>query len=102
MENNQEKKKNNVKRIGKLTIDEDKMKNAMNKKKKRLSRRQLIFSRVCKYVFYSIILFTVYIIVKKLLQFLEVIDPDDYVEVKINNEPDEEAINLKKEENKQN
>ena len=102
VENNQEKKKNNVKRIGKLTIDEDKMKNAMNKKKKRLSRRQLIFSRVCKYVFYSIILFTVYIIVKKLLQFLEIIDPDDYVEVKINNEPDEEAINLKKEENKQN
>ena len=91
-----------MKRIGKLTIDEDKMKNAMNKKKKRLSRRQLIFSRVCKYVFYSIILLTVYIIVKKLLQFLEVIDPDDYVEVKINNEPDEEAINLKKEENKQN
>ena len=52
--------------------------------------------------FYSIVLFTVYIIVKKLLEFLDIIDPDDYIEVKINNEPDEEAINLKKSENKQN
>ena len=91
-----------VKRIGKLSIDEDKMKKAMGKKKKKLSRRQLIFSRVCKYIFYSIILFTVYLLVKKLLEFLEIIDPEDYVEVKINNEPDEEAINLKKSENKQN
>ena len=101
-DNKLQEKKKRVKKIGKLSIDEDKMKNAMNKKKKKLSRRQLIFSRVCKYVFYSIIIFTVYIIVKKLLQFLEVIDPDDYVEVKINNEPDEEAVKLKKEENKQN
>ena len=97
---NKEKK---VKKIGKLTIDEDKMKNAVNKnKKKKLSKRQLIFSRICKYVFYSIILFTIYIMVKKLLEFLEIIDPEGIVEVKINNEPDEEAINLKKSENKQN
>ena len=79
------------------------MKNAVNKnKKKKLSKRALIFSRICKYVFYSIILFTIYLMVKKLLEFLEIIDPEGIVEVKINNEPDEEAINLKKSENKQN
>ena len=101
-DNEKTKTEKRVKKIGKLSIDEEKMKNAMNKKKKKLSRRQLIFSRVCKYIFYSIILFTVYLLVKKLLEFLEIIDPEDYVEVKINNEPDEEAINLKKSENKQN
>ena len=92
-----------MKRIGKkISIDEDEMKKAMGKKKKKLSRRQLIFSRVCKYIFYSIILFTVYLLIKKLLEFFEIIDPEDYVEVKINYEPDDEAINLKKSENKQN
>ena len=96
-------KEKNIKRIDKLNIDDDKVvSNTKNKKRKKLSRRQLIFSRVCKYIFYSIVLFTVYIIVKKLLEFLDIIDPDDYIEVKINNEPDEEAINLKKSENKQN
>ena len=101
-DNEGEGKKKNMKKIGKLSIDEDKMKNAVNKKKKKLSRRQLIFSRICKYIFYSIILFTVYIMAKKLLEFLEIIDPEDYVEVKINNEPDEETLDLKKSENKQN
>ena len=91
-DNEGEDKKKNMKKIGKLSIDEDKMKNAVNKKKKKLSRRQLIFSRICKYIFYSIILFTVYIMAKKLLEFLEIIDPEDYVEVKINNEPDEETF----------
>jgi len=95
-------KEKNVKRFGKLNIDEEKMKNVMNKKRKKLSKKQLIFSRVCKYIFYSIVLFTVYFLVKKLLQFLDIIDPDDFIEVKINNEPDEESINLKKSENKQN
>ena len=95
-------KEKNVKRFGKLNIDEEKMKNAMNKKRKKLSKKQLIFSRVCKYIFYSIVLFTIYFLVKKLLQFLDIIDPDDFIEVKINNEPDEESINLKKSENKQN
>ena len=101
-DNKLEAKEKNVKRFSNLNIDEDKMKNAMNKKRKKLSRRQLIFSRVCKYIFYSIVLFTVYILVKKLLEFLDIIDPDDYIEVRINNEPDEESINLKKSENKQN
>ena len=97
-------KKKKLKRIGKITFDEEKVKDAVNKnkKKKKLSKRQLIFSRICKYVFYSIILFTVYLMVKKLLEFLEIIDPEGIVEVKINNEPDEESINLKKSENKQN
>ena len=95
-------KEKNVKRFGKLNIDEEKMKNVMNKKRKKLSKKQLIFSRVCKYIFYSIVLFTIYFLVKKLLQFLDIIDPDDFIEVKINNEPDEESINLKKSENKQN
>ena len=95
-------KEKNVKRFGKLNIDEEKMKNAMNKKRKKLSKKQLIFSRVCKYIFYSIVLFTIYFLVKKLLQFLDILDPDDFIEVKINNEPDEESINLKKSENKQN
>ena len=95
-------KEKNTKRFGKLNIDEEKMKNTMNKKRKKLSRKQLILSRVCKYIFYSIVLFTVYILVKKLLEFLDIIDPDDFIEVKINNEPDEESINLKKSENKQN
>ena len=48
-DNEGEGKKKNMKKIGKLSIDEDKMKNAVNKKKKKLSRRQLIFSRICKY-----------------------------------------------------
>ena len=101
-DNKLKQKEKNVKRFGKLNIDEEKMKNVMNKKRKKLSKKQLIFSRVCKYIFYSIVLFTIYFLVKKLLQFLDIIDPDDFIEVKINNEPDEESINLKKSENKQN
>lgn len=98
-----EKSEKKIKRkIGKLNIDEEKLKKNMNKKKKKLSKKQLFFSRLCKYIFYSIILFTVYLLVKKLLEVLEIIEPEDYVEVKINNEPDEESINLKMVENKQN
>ena len=68
------------------------------KKKTKLSRKQLIFSRVCKYIFYMIILFGFYWLIKKLLEFLEIIDPDGATEVKIQ---DEETTNLKKTENKQ-
>ena len=89
-------------KIGKFNINNENISKNTSKKKKKLSKKQLIFSRICKYVFYSIILFTVYLLVKKLLEFLEIIDPEDYVEVKINNEPDEEAIKLKTAENKQN
>ena len=60
-----------------------------NKKKgKKLSKKEIIFSRVCKYIFYSIILFTIYILVKKLLEILEIIDPESSgknAEVDINN-----------------
>jgi hypothetical protein len=67
------------------------------KKKKKLSRKQLIFSRVCKYIFYMIILFGFYWLIKKFLEFLEIIDPDGVTEAKIQ---DEETTNLKKIENK--
>ena len=53
----------------------------INKKIKKLTRKitkkEIIFSRICKYIFYSIILFTVYIIGKKFLAFLEILDPDN-------------------------
>ena len=48
----------------------------LKNKKKKLSNKEVIFSRVCKYIFYSIILFTIYILVRKLLELLEIIDPE--------------------------
>ena len=83
--------KNNT-RLGKLKANIENIKSRM-KKRKKLSRRQLIFSRVCKYIFYSLVLFTIYILAKKLLEFFEVIDPDNATEVKIEND---EMTNLKK------
>ena len=51
--NKSNEKKKKLKRIGKITFDDEKVKDAINKnkKKKKLSKRQLIFSRICKYVF---------------------------------------------------
>jgi hypothetical protein len=90
----------NIKKIGKFSVNMDNLKNKNKKNKKKLSKRELIFSRVCKYIFYSIILFTIYILVKKLLEVLEIIDPDNAVEIKIEND---ETSKLKKTtENKQN
>ncbi len=86
-------------RIGKLKVNLDNIKSKSKKRKKKLSRKEVIFSRVCKYIFYSIILFTIYILVKKLLEVLEVIDPDNNMEIKIENE---ETSKLKKTEEKQN
>ena len=95
-ENNEKKSKDNkekdMRKIGKLKISEESIKN-MNKKNnkkkgKKLSKKEIIFSRVCKYIFYSIILFTIYILVKKLLEILEIIDPESSgknAEVDINN-----------------
>jgi len=83
--------KNNT-RLGKLKANIENIKSRM-KKRKKLSRRQLIFSRFCKYIFYSIVLFTIYILVKKLLEFFEIIDPEGATEVKIEND---EMANLKK------
>ena len=86
-------------KIGKLKVNLDNIKSKSKKRKKKLSRKEVIFSRVCKYIFYSIILFTIYILVKKLLEVLEVIDPDNNMEIKIENE---ETSKLKKTEEKQN
>ena len=95
----EEKNKNKNKGVNKFEVSKDKIKNK-NKGKKKLSRRELIFSRICKYIFYSIIIFTIYILIKKLLEILEIIDPDNAVEVKIEN--DEESKLKKTTENKQN
>ena len=86
-------KKDDIKKIGKLKVNMDNIKNKYKKNKKKLSKKELIFSRVCKYIFYSIILFTIYILVKKVLEILEIIDPDNVVEVKIEND---ETSKLKK------
>ena len=88
-----------INKFGKLKINMDNVKKKMKKGKKQLSRKEIIFSRVCKYIFYSIILFTIYILVKKLLEVLEIIDPDNQVEVKIEN--DETSKLKKNSENKQ-
>ena len=97
---NKEEKESNIHKLGKLKVNMDTIKNKIKKGKKKLSRKELIFSRVCKYIFYSIILFTIYILVKKLLEYLGIIDPDNVVEVKIEND---ETSKLKKvSENKQN
>ena len=91
------KKENNdgkdEKNIGKLKENMDNVKNKIKNGKKKLNRKQLIFSRICKYIFYSLILFTIYLLVKKLLEFLEIIDPDNVVEVNIEND---ESAKLKK------
>jgi hypothetical protein len=98
-EKNKKKNKNENKGVSKFEVSKDKIKNN-NKGKKKLSRRELIFSRICKYIFYSIIIFTIYILIKKLLEILEIIDPDNAVEIKIEN--DEESKLKKTSENKQN
>ena len=87
-----DRKNKSEKKIGKLGVNIENIKN-QNKRKKKLSRRELIFSRVCKYIFYSIIIYTIYILIKKLLEVLEIIDPDNAVEVKIEND---ETSKLKK------
>ena len=97
-ENNED--ENNLQKLGKIKVGMDNIKNKIKKGKKKLSKKELIFSRVCKYIFYQIILFTIYILVKKLLEYLEIIDPDNVVEIKIEND---ETSKLKKAgENKQN
>ena len=116
--NKKEKKEKNVddkkKTIGKLKVNPDILK--PKKIKNKLSQKEIIFSRICKYIFYSIILFTIYILVRKLLELLEIIDPETQPEMKDakiennKNEKDKEAqrkeneiiLNRKKEENKLN
>ena len=117
--NNKSNKNKNTKKIGKLTINEDNIKktnrNNNKKKVKKLTKKEIIFSRVCKYIFYSIILFTFYILIKKLLEILEIIDPENpgkNVDVNISNakgtneekveKVENEVIVNKERENKQN
>lgn len=83
----------NIQKFGKLKVNMDNLKKKIKKGKKPLSKKQIIFSRVCKYIFYSLILFTIYILVKKVLEILEIIDPDSAVEIKIEND---ETSKLKK------
>ena len=128
-ENNEERKKENIKindkyknkkKIGKLYVDEEVIKkgnkaNNVRLNRKRLTRKEIIFSRVCKYIFYSIILFTFYILIKKLLEILEIIDPEKSeknVDINIKNNENKveetkekvesEVIVNKERENKQN
>ena len=58
-----EKNNKNKKKIGKLSAIADSLKS--KKKSKKLTKKEIIFSRICKYIFYSIILFTFYILIKK-------------------------------------
>ena len=128
-ENKEERKKENIKindkyknkkKIGKLYVDEEVIKkgnkaNNVRLNRKRLTRKEIIFSRVCKYIFYSIILFTFYILIKKLFEILEIIDPEKSeknVDINIKNNENKveetkekvesEVIVNKERENKQN
>ena len=74
------------------------------KRKNKLSKKEIIFSRICKYIFYSIILFTVYVLVRKLLELLDIIDPETNIgfkDVKISNNKEEKnnEREIKKKEN---
>ena len=120
IDNNKKEKKekksdDKKKTIGKLKVNADTLK--PKKKKKKLSTKEIIFSRICKYIFYSIILFTIYILIRKLLELLDIIDPETNKvnkDVKVNNNQEEKKddeikkkendiiINKKKENNKLN
>ena len=79
-----------TKMIGKLKVKAEALK--PKKKNKKLSRKEITFSRVCKYIFYSIILFTIYVLIRKLLELLEIIDPESNIglkDVTINNNQEE-------------
>ena len=79
-----ENKKENKENVESKPEDKEKLKKEkMEKYKKRfkvipknITKKELIFSRVCKYVFYSIILFVLYIIVRRFLIVLDIIDPE--------------------------
>ena len=54
---------------------DDKIMTSKQKKKQiKEHRKRVLFSKLCKYIFYCLILFTFYIIVKKLLELLDIID----------------------------
>ena len=113
-------KNKNKRKIGKLYVNEEVFKKGNKthiekKNRKKLTRKEIIFSRVCKYIFYSIILFTFYILIKKLLEILDIIDPEGSeknVDINIKNNDNKieetkekienEVIVNKERENKQN
>lgn len=70
------------KKGGFLKFKYDSIRLQKRRSKKKLSRKEIIFSRVCKYIFYSIILFTIYVLVRKLLELLEIIEPETNVALK--------------------
>ena len=93
--NQKEQKGDNKKAtLGKLKVNPELLK--PKKRIKKLSTKEIVFSRICKYIFYSIILFTIYILVRKLLEVLDIIDPESNTElkdVKVNNNHQEEKRN---------
>ena len=70
------------KKGGFLKFKYDSIRLQKRRSKKKLSRKEIIFSRVCKYIFYLIILFTIYVLVRKLLELLEIIEPETNVALK--------------------
>ena len=60
----------------------------LREEREKLLKKQKFFSKICKYTLYSIILFTFYILIKKLLEFLEIIEKPSINE--INKEEEEE------------
>ncbi len=60
----------------------------LREEREKFLKKQKFFSKICKYTLYSIILFTFYILIKKLLEFLEIIEKPSLNE--INKEEEEE------------
>ena len=78
-ENKDEKKETENSKKDKEQLKKERMEKLKRKFQmipKKITRKELLFSRVCKYIFYSIVLFAIYIIVRKFLVFLDIIDPE--------------------------
>ena len=60
----------------------------LREEREKFLKKQKLFTKICKYTLYSIILFTFYILIKKLLEFLEIIEKPSLNE--INKEEEEE------------
>ena len=60
----------------------------LREEREKFLKKQKLFTKICKYTLYSIILFTFYLLIKKLLEFLEIIEKPSINE--INKEEEEE------------
>ena len=60
----------------------------LREEREKFLKKQKLFTKICKYTLYSIILFTFYLLIKKLLEFLEIIEKPSIKE--INKEEEEE------------